>query len=97
MGLGLSTPEYARAAESQWFAVLGVTVSEEAHLEDAARSIEAVRRRSVNPSISVMVGGWALRGRPDLVAQIGGDAMAEDGPGALLLANRFYVDQIAVD
>jgi methanogenic corrinoid protein MtbC1 len=97
LGLGLSAAENAHAAETQWFAVLGVTVSEEAHLEDAARSIEAVRRRSINPAISVMVGGWALRGRPDLVAQIGGDAMADDGPGALLLANRFYVDQIALD
>lgn len=97
VGLGLSGPENAQTAESQWFSVLGVTVSEEAHLEDAARTIEAVRRRSANPSISVMVGGWALHGRPDLVAQIGGDGMAEDGPRALLLANRFYGDQLAVD
>jgi methanogenic corrinoid protein MtbC1 len=97
LGLGLSATENARTAESQWFAVLGVSVSEEAHLEDAARTIELVRRRSANPSISVMVGGWALHGRPELVAQIGGDAMAQDGPRALLLANRFYGDQLAVD
>lgn len=91
---GRSAADNARIAESQWFAVLGVTVSEESQLDDAARAIEAVRRRSANPSISVMVGGWALRGRPDLAARIGGDAMAEDGPGALLLANRFYFDQL---
>jgi methanogenic corrinoid protein MtbC1 len=94
--LGRSASDDAHAAESQWFSVLGVTVSDEAHLEGAAHAIETVRRRSANPSISVMVGGWALRGRPDLAARIGGDAMAEDGAEALLLANRFYFDQFAV-
>ncbi|MTV29952.1 hypothetical protein GJ654_02970 [Rhodoblastus acidophilus] len=95
LSLGQSAAAYARIAESQWFSVLGVTVADEAHLDGAARAIEAVRRRSANPSISVIVGGWALRGRPDLAARIGGDAMAEDGPGALLLANRFFFDQAA--
>jgi len=93
--LGQTASAYARLAETQWFSVLAVTVSDEAHLDGAARAIEAVRRRSANPSISVIVGGWALRGRPDLVARIGGDAMAEDGAGALLLANRFFFDQAA--
>jgi methanogenic corrinoid protein MtbC1 len=93
---GRSASENAEVAESQWFAVLGVTVSDEASLEKAARAIDAVRRRSANPSISVLVGGLALRGRPDLAARIGGDAMAEDGPGALQLANRFYFDQLTV-
>jgi methanogenic corrinoid protein MtbC1 len=96
VSFGRSASDNAQAAESQSFSVLGVTVSEEAHLEDAARAIETVRRRSINPSISVMVGGQALRGRPDLAARIGGDALAEDGPGALLLANRFYSDQLTV-
>jgi methanogenic corrinoid protein MtbC1 len=94
--LGRSMSDDAHAAESQWFSVLGVTVSDEAHLDGAARAIETVRRRSANPSISVMVGGWALRGRPDLAARIGADALAEDGAEALLLANRFYFDQFAV-
>lgn len=96
LALGRSAADNARAAESRWFSVLGVTVSEETHLDDAARVIEAVRRRSANPAITVMVGGCALHGRPDLAARIGGDAMAEDAPGALLLANRFYFDQLAV-
>jgi methanogenic corrinoid protein MtbC1 len=97
LGYGRSAAENARIAESQWFSVLGVSVSvsEDAHLDGAARAIEAVRRRSANRSISVIAGGWALRGRPDLAARIGADAMAEDGPGALLLANRFYFDQAA--
>jgi MerR family transcriptional regulator, light-induced transcriptional regulator len=94
--VGRSISDNVRAAETQWFSVLGVTVSEEAHLDDAARAIESVRRRSANPSISVMVGGYALHGRPDLAARIGGDAMAEDGPGAVLLANRFYYDQLTI-
>ncbi|MBB4196838.1 methanogenic corrinoid protein MtbC1 [Rhodoblastus sphagnicola] len=93
LSLGRSAADSARIAETQWFSVLGVTVSEESDLDGAARVIEAIRRRSANRSIAVMVGGSALRGRPELVARIGADAMAEDGPGALLLANRFYFGQ----
>jgi len=95
LSLGRSAVDNARIAESQWFSVLGVTVSDKAHLDGAARAIEAIRRRSANRSIAVLVGGCALSGRPDLAARIGGDAMAEDGAGALLLANHYYFDQAA--
>ena len=41
-----------------------------------------------------MVGGWALQDRPDLAARIGGDATADDGPGAALLAHKLYIAQL---
>ncbi len=93
MEIQRTAEENARTVAASWFAVVGVTISKEDYLPNAARAIEAVRRASLNPAISIMVGGWALRGRPDLVARVGGDAIAEDGPGAALLAHRLYVGQ----
>jgi MerR family transcriptional regulator, light-induced transcriptional regulator len=93
MEIGRSAEDNARAVAGQWFAIAGVTISKEANLANAARAIEAMRRASLNPSISIMIGGWVCRGRPDLVARLGADATAEDGPGAALLAQRLYIDQ----
>jgi methanogenic corrinoid protein MtbC1 len=85
--------ENAETVAESWFAVVGITVSEEGRLAAAARAIEAVRRASLNRSIAVMVGGGALQGRPDLVVRIGGDAIAEDGPSAALLAQKLFLAQ----
>jgi methanogenic corrinoid protein MtbC1 len=91
--VGRSAGENAETVASSWFAVAGFTISKEEHLSAAARAIDAIRRASVNTKIAVIVGGWALRGRPDLVARIGGDAAAEDGPSAALLAQKLYIGQ----
>jgi methanogenic corrinoid protein MtbC1 len=91
--VGRSAGENAETVASSWFAVAGFTISKEEHLSAAARAIDAIRRASVNTKIAVIVGGWALRGRPDLVARIGGDAAAEDGPSAALLAQKLYLGQ----
>lgn len=91
--IGRDAEENARTVSEGWFAVVGVTIGEESRLDAAARAIEAVRRASVNRAIAVMAGGQALRGRPDLVARIGADAMANDGPSAVLLAQKLYLAQ----
>ncbi len=93
--IGLTPQENAKTAAGSWFSVAGVTVSKDANLMMAARAIEAIRRASLNPSIAVIVGGWGLRGRPDLVARIGADATAEDGPSAALVAERLFIAQAA--
>jgi methanogenic corrinoid protein MtbC1 len=92
---GLSVEENARTAAGHWFAVAGVTMSRESSFDSVARVIVAVRRASVNPAISIMVGGVAFTGRPDLVVRVGADAAANDGPGAALLAQRLYLRQTA--
>jgi methanogenic corrinoid protein MtbC1 len=92
---GLGFEHNARTAEKHWLAVVGVTMSREANFEAVARAIVAVRRSSMNPAISVMVGGVAFIGRPDLVLRVGADAAANDGPGAALLAQKLYLRQSA--
>ncbi len=95
LAIGASARENARTVSQAWYAVAAVTVSVEARLEAAARAIEAVRRASVNRNIAVMAGGKALQGRPDLVARIGADVTADDGPSAALAAQKLYLAQTA--
>jgi len=83
--------EVAEIVAANWYAIIGVTVSEEDYLDDAAQVIEAARKVSFNPSVMVMAGGNTLRGRADLVARLGADATAEDGPGAALLAQKLLL------
>jgi len=90
---GMGQDHNAETAATHWLAVAGVTMSREANFDSVARVIVAVRRASMNPSISVMVGGVAFIGRPDLVLRVGADAAANDGPGAALLAQRLYLRQ----
>ena len=91
--IGATPEDNAETAASQWVAVAGVTMSQESLLGDVARVVEAVRRASLNRSIIILVGGRAFKGRPDLVARVGADATADDGPGAAMLAHRLYVRQ----
>ncbi|WP_018261422.1 cobalamin B12-binding domain-containing protein [Methylobacterium sp. WSM2598] len=87
-GLGSSPQEIAALVSSQWFAVVGLTLSREAHVDHLAAAICAVRRASCNRSIGVMVGGPVFLEHPELVERVGADASAVDAPTAVLLAQR---------
>lgn len=76
-----------------WFAVLGFTVSSELGLEALCRAIQSGRAASVNPQIGILVGGPLFRVKPDLVAQVGADAMAGDAASATLLAKKLLLRQ----
>ena len=80
----------------EWVAVVGVTMGTLAVLSDVARTITALRRASFNPSITVFVGGGAFNDAPELVARVGADSLAEDGPSAVMLAERSLQRQLAV-
>lgn len=87
-GLACSAQQIAELVGSEWFGVVGLTLSRETHLDQLAASIRAVRRASRNPSIGVMVGGPVFLEHPDFVRQVGADASAVDAPTAVLLAQR---------
>jgi hypothetical protein len=76
-----------------WFAVLGFTLSAEAGLESLCRAIQGGRGASANPDIGILVGGPLFRAKPDLVAQVGADAMAGDAASASLLAKKLLLRQ----
>ena len=91
IGKGLSPVENASEVARDWYGVFGMTLSADAGLQDVARTIEAVRRASLNRRIGVMVGGPAFNGHPDLAIQVGADAVADDAPAAVILATKLLL------
>jgi methanogenic corrinoid protein MtbC1 len=71
-----------------WFAVVGLSVAGDGHLDSLASTIRAVRRASRNRGIGVLVGGPAFIDHPELAATVGADATAVDGRQAVLQAQN---------
>ncbi len=91
IGKGLSPTENAREVARDWYGVFGMTLSGDAGLQEVGRTIDAVRRSSLNRRIGVMVGGPAFTGHPDLAIQVGADAVADDAPAAVILAAKLLL------
>ena len=68
------------------FGVVGISVACSARLEALEADIRAIRRRSCNRAIGVMVGGPPFVAHPQLAAMVGADATAVDGRQAVLAA-----------
>ena len=72
----------------EWFGVVGLSASS----EEAARRLKSViddlRQASVNESISVIVGGRAFVGHPELSEEVGADDMAVDAMDAIAKAEQ---------
>ena len=85
--------DVANAVAHEHFAIVGLTLSAGSGLESLCRAIQAARAASINPAIGVLVGGPVFRANPDLVSQVGADAMATDAASARLLAKRLLLRQ----
>jgi MerR family transcriptional regulator, light-induced transcriptional regulator len=79
---------------SEWFAVVGLSLSCENRLEELAKEIRVIRRASCNRGICVMVGGGIFIEHPEFVSQVGADLMAVDGRQAPANAQNF-VESVA--
>jgi len=80
--------DLVRIVKSEWFAVVGLSASSDVFLEDLKICVQNIRRESCNKALIVMVGGSMFERRPDLVAEVGADAMATDGRQAVVEAER---------
>ena len=85
---GASKEEIVRIVRSEWFSVVGLSVSCEQHLETLGSVIRAIRRSSRNSSIGIMMGGQPFIEHPERVALVGADATAVDGRQATLQAQN---------
>jgi len=85
---GASKEEIVRIVRSEWFSVVGLSVSCEQHLDGLASVIRAIRRASRNSAIGILVGGQPFIERPERVALVGADATAADGHQATLQAQK---------
>jgi MerR family transcriptional regulator, light-induced transcriptional regulator len=91
----LSAEHNARTAASEWFGVVGISVSVEHRVEMAARTVAMVRNASLNPHVAFMAGGAALVEQPELAMRIGADAVGLDAPTAPFLASHLLMRQTA--
>jgi methanogenic corrinoid protein MtbC1 len=73
---------------TNWFDVIGFSVSSDKGLDPLASCIREVRVASRNPGIGVLVGGSVFIHHPELVATVGADLLVVDGQQAPLQAER---------
>jgi MerR family transcriptional regulator, light-induced transcriptional regulator len=72
---------------TEWFDVIGFSISKEGFVPGLAELIQAVRQNSLNPAAFVLAGGRAFVDRPELVAAVGADATACDAFEAVKLVS----------
>ncbi len=80
---GASVTDLLKAARTQWFDMIGFSVGSQTHFEALTEAIGAIRKASLNPAITVMVGGPVFVANPELVATVGADATAADAAKAV--------------
>jgi methanogenic corrinoid protein MtbC1 len=73
---------------NDWLELIGLTVSYEAHIDALPDIIAALRNKSKNPALLVMVGGRIFTEQPGLAARVGADGTAPDGKQAVLSAEK---------
>jgi methanogenic corrinoid protein MtbC1 len=83
-GPGLTLEEIRAIVKTQFFSVVGFTLSGDRGIAALTETIAVVRRHSCNRGIVVMVGGALFNQRPELVSLVGADSTAPDArQGAL--------------
>ena len=68
--------------------LIGLTISRDSPISALSSLIKAIRSVSVNPHLSVLVGGNMINENPALVAEIGADGTGRDARAALETAER---------
>lgn len=78
----------AEIAAKEWFGVVGFSLGSDVHVPALREAIARVRERSLNPRVGIMIGGSAVSRAPGLVAAVGADGTAANGPAAVILAKK---------
>ena len=65
--------------QGERFDVVGLSLAGDTHLAELSQCIRAVRQRSLNPDVVILVGGPAFLIHPEYVEQVQADAVATDG------------------
>jgi methanogenic corrinoid protein MtbC1 len=86
---GPSAHELSLTLQSDWFDVLGVGISMEQQLPQVQQALSGARQASANPGIKIMLGGFLVQQRPDLVQSLGADFSAHAADEAVQSAERW--------
>lgn len=87
--------DLATLVRTQWFAVVGIAMSNESNLDAVAAAVASVREHSRNTAVGIMVGGPAFSADPSLARRLGADGTALNGPSAVVLAQKLLDDAFA--
>jgi len=93
--LSAAFDDIIEAASQNWFAVVGLTASSETQLDTLTRTIAAIRERSMNREIGIMVGGPIFTAYPALALEIGADETAPNAAAAVVVAQKLF-DRVAI-
>jgi methanogenic corrinoid protein MtbC1 len=83
-----SDEELIGLLESDRFDVVGLSMATDRHLDSVPELLRAVRERSKNKNIRIIVGGRLFSEQPELAKKVGADATATDGVDAVRLAEQ---------
>lgn len=86
-----SKPAFSRrglidAVASEWFSLVGFSISAQRDVDWLSATVSAVRRASQNEQLKIMVGGLCFLDHPNLVDRVGADFMAANGRDAAFKA-----------
>ncbi|CAN1507179.1 COG5012 Predicted cobalamin binding protein [Burkholderiaceae bacterium] len=75
--------EILAAIQTEWFDLIGISVSVQNQFEALTSFITSIRSHSRNPKIGIMVGGPIFVVHPELIKQVGADITGVDAEQAL--------------
>jgi len=85
---GIEADPVARLGE-EWYDTVGFSLGCRENLPRLSAEVRRARAVSRNRDLTVLVGGPAFEGSPELVRQVGADAAASDARAAVEAAERF--------
>jgi MerR family transcriptional regulator, light-induced transcriptional regulator len=80
--------ELSNAVRTQWFTLVGFSLSCESGLQALASQIRCVRHASLNRAVCVLAGGRIFIDHPELVSRVGADATACDARQAAIISRK---------
>jgi hypothetical protein len=83
-----ATDDLLRVLKAHRFDLAVLATGCEARLESVAQLVPAMRRRTRNPEIAILIGGRSLRDRSQRALDVGADGTALDARDAVLQAER---------
>ena len=83
----VSVADLGALVQREPFAIVGLSLSGETLIDQAAISIQAIRRASRNPNVRIILGGNLVIQDPDLGATLGADAVVSNGLDGVTVAD----------
>lgn len=81
--------------QKDWFDVVGFSLGCETGMDRLIETMAQVRRKSLNPVVSIIAGGAIFGLHPELGSRLPADAIITDGPAAPALAAKLLADSKA--